>query len=167
MLDAEGRAQQAAESFNQALTSYGKLAALQPNSIQPHLRMAEVHLAAKNKDAAMQSLKKALSIKPDSIEAQRGIMMLDLQAGRTEEALSTARKLQKQWPKEAVGYVLEGDLRLRQKEFAPAVTAYQAAYAKTPNSQTAQTNVSASRPTCAARVLASRRSTTAFCCALV
>ena len=124
VLDAAGRAQQAAEDFNQALATYGKLAGLMPTSVQPHLRMAEVHVAAKNKEAAMQSLRRALSIKADSIEAQRGIMMLDLDAGRTTEALNTARQIQKQRPKEAVGYVLEGDAHALKKAWQDAATVY-------------------------------------------
>ena len=124
ILDAEGRAQQAAENFNQALTIYGKLAQLLPNSIQPHLRTAEVHLAAKNKDASMQSLRKALSIVPDSIEAQRGIMMLELDAGRTSEAVAIAKNIQKQHPKNAVGYLLEGDSYALSKSWREAAVAY-------------------------------------------
>lgn len=58
----------------------------------------------------MLNLRKALSLKADSIDAQRGIMMLDLDAGRTSEALAMTRQIQKQRPKEAVGYVLEGDV---------------------------------------------------------
>ena len=124
VLDAAGRAQQAAEDFNQALATYAKLAGLMPNSVQPHLRMAEVQVAAKNKDAAMQSLRKALAIKADSVEAQRGIMMLDLDAGRTAEALNTARQIQKQRPKEAVGYVLEGDVHALKKAWTDAAAVY-------------------------------------------
>jgi putative PEP-CTERM system TPR-repeat lipoprotein len=124
VLDAAGRAQQVAEEFNQALSTYGKLASLMPTSVQPYLRMAEVQVAAKNKEAAMQSLRKALSIKADSIEAQRGIMMLDLDAGRTAEALTTARQIQKQRPKEAVGYVLEGDVHALKKAWSEAATVY-------------------------------------------
>lgn len=124
ILDAVGRAQQAAADHNQALATYGKLAALMPNSPQPHLRMAEIQMAEKNKDAAMQSLRKALSVKADSVEAQRGIMMLDIDAGRTAEALATARQIQKQRPKEAVGYILEGDVHALKKSWAEAAAVF-------------------------------------------
>ncbi|MBK7325008.1 MAG: PEP-CTERM system TPR-repeat protein PrsT, partial [Propionivibrio sp.] len=124
VLDAAGRAQQAAGEFNQALATYGKLATLAPNSPQPYLRMAEIQVAAKNKEAAMQDLRKALSVKSDSVEAQRGIMMLDLDAGRTAEALAMARQIQKQRPKEAVGYMLEGDAHALKKSWNEAATAY-------------------------------------------
>lgn len=124
ILAAAGGALQAAEDFNQALATYGKLATLMPNSPQPYLRMAEVHLAAKNKEAAMQDLRKALSVSADSLEAQRGIMMLELDAGRTAEALSMARQIQKQRPKEAVGYALEGDVHAMNKAWSEAAVVY-------------------------------------------
>lgn len=124
ILDAAGRAQQAAEDFNQALATYGKLANLKPDSPQPYLRMAEIHVAAKNKEAALQSLRKALSVKADSLEAQRGIMMLELDAGRTTEALAVAKQVQKQRPKEAVGYVLEGDAHALKKSWGEAAEVF-------------------------------------------
>ena len=131
ILDAAGRAQQSAEDFNQALATYGKLANLKPESPQPHLRMAEIHLAAKNKEASMQSLRKALAVKPDSLEAQRGIMMLELDAGRTAEALRVAKDVQKQRPKEAVGYVLEGDAYVLKKSWSDAADVYRAGIKQT------------------------------------
>ena len=124
VLDAAGRAQQLAGDLNQALATYAKLAAVLPNSPQPHLRMAEIHVQAKDKNAAMQSLRKALIVKSDSIEAQRGIMMLELDAGRTDDALIVARDVQKQRPKEAVGYILEGDVYALKKAWSKAEAVY-------------------------------------------
>jgi hypothetical protein len=60
------------------------------------------------------SLRKALG-QADSLEAQRGIMMLELDAGRTAEAWRVAKEVQKQRPKEAVGYVFEGDAHVLKK----------------------------------------------------
>jgi tetratricopeptide (TPR) repeat protein len=99
ILDAAGRAQQAAEDYNQALATYGKLAALKPDSPLPYLRMAEVQVAAKNKEAALENLQKALKVKPDSLEAQRGIMLLDLDAGRSKEALRSLVKCRSRDPR--------------------------------------------------------------------
>jgi len=124
ILDAVGRAQQASMDFNQALITYGKLAGLVPNSPQPYLRMAEIHLAAKDKDAAMQSLQKALSVKSDSVDAQKGIVLLYLEAGRTDDALKVAREIQKQRPKDALGYIVEGDIHAFGKSWKEAAAAY-------------------------------------------
>lgn len=127
LLDASGRAYLAAGDSNQALVAFGRLASLLPNSPQPQLRMAEAYLAAKNKDAARQSLRKALAIKSDMVDAQRGIMALDLDAGRTADALNVAREIQRQRPKQAVGYMLEGDVQVAKKAWSDAVAAYRTA----------------------------------------
>lgn len=132
ILDAAGRAQQAAGEYNQALATYGKLATLKPDLPLPYLRMAEVEVAAKNKEAALQSLHKALKVMPDSLDAQRGIIMLELDAGRVTEAVAVARAVQKQRPKEAVGYVFEGDLHATKRSWSDAVTAYRAGLKQVP-----------------------------------
>lgn len=124
LLDALGRTQQASGDYNQAIATYNKLAGLQPLLPQPHLRLAEVHMAEKNKDAAVSSLRKALELKPDLLEAQRALVMLDLDEKNFQGALTMARTVQKQRPAEPVGYVLEGDINALQKKWDAAETAY-------------------------------------------
>ncbi len=131
ILDAVGRVQQVAGQNNQALATYAKLASLLPNSPQPYLRMAEIQIGAKDAEAAMQSLRRALAVKANSVEAQRGIMMLDLGAGRSAEAIAMARQVQKQRPNEAVGYVLEGDAHALTKAWKAAAVAYRNGVQKT------------------------------------
>lgn len=134
ILDALGRVQQAAGEFNQAIASFNKLAGLQPLSPQPHLRLAGVHLAEKNKEAAKGSLRKALEIKPDLLEAQRALIALDLDAKKLQDALTTARTVQRQRIKETVGYVLEGDINVSQKNWDGAAIAYRAGLKQVKNS---------------------------------
>lgn len=124
LLDAAGRAYQAAGDINQALTIYSKLASLQPRAAYPHLRIAELHVAAKNKTSAIDSLRRALSIEPDLVAAQRGIMALQREGGRLDDAIATARQVQKQRPKQSIGYLLEGDLLAAEKKWAEATNAY-------------------------------------------
>lgn len=126
VLDALGRTQQASGEFNQAIASYNKLAGMQPLSPQPHMRLADVYLAEKNKEAAQDSLRKALEIKPDLLEAQRALIALALDGKKLQDALATARTVQQQRPKEAVGYVFEGDINVSQKNWDGAATAYRA-----------------------------------------
>lgn len=137
VLDAAGRAQQLAGDLQQALVTYGKISTLRPDAVMPYLRMAEINVAAQDKDAAMQSLRKALSVKADSIEAQRGIMMLDLDAGRVTEAIDVARQVQKQRPKEAAGYILEGDAYALKKAWNEAIAAYRVGLKQTGSSELA------------------------------
>jgi putative PEP-CTERM system TPR-repeat lipoprotein len=124
VLDALGRTQQASGDLNQAIATFNKLAVMQPQSPQPQMRLAEAHMAEKNKEAAAQSLRKGLEIKPDLVEAQRALILLDLDAKKFQDALTTARTVQKQRPKEAVGYILEGDINAAQKNWDSAATAY-------------------------------------------
>ena len=124
LLDALGRTQLAAGEINQALASYNKLATMQPLSPLPHMRLADVHLANKNKEAAAASLRKALELKPNLRQAQRGSILLDVDSKNIEGALATARNIQKQSPKDAMGYVLEGDIHASQKNWDNAATAY-------------------------------------------
>ena len=130
MLDALGRAQQANGEFNQAVSTFNKLIALQPGSPQPYMRLADVHMAAKDKVAAAASLRKALEIKPDLQQAQRGTIMLDVDSKNFKGAIATARTMQKQSPKNAVGYALEGDINAAQKDWNGAASAYREGLAK-------------------------------------
>ncbi|MDS4013086.1 MAG: PEP-CTERM system TPR-repeat protein PrsT [Candidatus Accumulibacter sp.] len=134
ILDVAARAQQAAGDYNQASATLAKLAAIKPDSPVPYLRMAEVEVAAKNRDAAMQNLQKALKVKPDSLEAQRGLIMLELGANRTKEALAIAHEVQRQRPKEAVGYVFEGDAQASKKAWPEAIAAYTSGLKAVPGS---------------------------------
>lgn len=124
LLDALGRTQQAAGDINQAIVTYTKLAALQPLSPQPHLRLADLHMATKNKEAAAQSVRKALEIKPDFDQALRASILLDMDSKNYPGALATTRSIQKQAPNDAAGYVLEGDIYAIEKKWDQALAAY-------------------------------------------
>lgn len=124
LLDALGLAQQASGDNNQALTSFGKLASLQPESVLPLMRLANVQMASGNKDAAASSLRKALSLKPDLMDAQRGLINLAMEATNYTEALAVARNVQKQRPKDVAGHVFEGDIAAAQKKWDVALNAY-------------------------------------------
>jgi putative PEP-CTERM system TPR-repeat lipoprotein len=83
--------------------------------------MAEIQLLNKNKEEGIKNLKKALEIKPDIVEAQRALIMMALESKNTKNAVDIARTIQKQRPKEAVGYVLEGDIHAFGKAWPEAI----------------------------------------------
>jgi putative PEP-CTERM system TPR-repeat lipoprotein len=124
LLDAAGLAYQAAGDVNQAMAVYVKLAAVLPKSALPHIRMAQLHLATRDKEAAAADLQRALSLQPDHIGAQRGAIALDMESGRYRDAIAIAQQIQKQRPKETIGYALEGDVYASNKQFGEAVAAY-------------------------------------------
>ena len=124
LLDALGRTQQLAGETNQALATFGKLAGLQPGLPLADMRIAEIHLAAKNRQEATKHLKRALEIKPDLLEAQRILILMAVDEKRSGDALAIARQIQQQRPREAVGHSLEGDVRAVQKAWPEAIAAY-------------------------------------------
>lgn len=124
ILDALGRTQQLAGETNQALATFGKLAALQPASPLANMRLAEIHMANKNREEAAKNLKRALEIKPDLLDAQRGLILFAINDKKFGEALAIARQVQKQRPKEAIGHMLEGDTQAMAKAWPEATAAY-------------------------------------------
>lgn len=123
ILDALGRTQQISGDLNQAQITYGKLSSLQPASPLPLLRLAEIQFANKNKDEGVKSLKKVLEIQADNLDAQRALIQLAMENKNQGNALEIARTIQKQRPKEAVGYMLEGDIYAYSKAWSEAVGA--------------------------------------------
>ncbi len=118
--EALGRVQLARGAVDQAIVEFRQLASLQPQSPRPHVLLAQAQSAAKDKRSATDSLRKALAIQPNLLEAQRALAGLAVEAGDFPAALSVARSVQTQRPKEAAGYLLEGEIEAAQKRWAPA-----------------------------------------------
>jgi putative PEP-CTERM system TPR-repeat lipoprotein len=137
LLDAAGRAQVRAGEVNKALATYGKLASLQPSSPLPYLRMADIHLSGKNTEEAVKNLRKALEIRPNLFEAQRKLVQILLGDGKTMDAIAVAREVEGQRPKEAVGYILEGDIHASEKRWSDAAAAYRNGIRQAPASELA------------------------------
>ncbi|WP_332740766.1 XrtA/PEP-CTERM system TPR-repeat protein PrsT [Hydrogenophaga sp.] len=137
LLDVLGRAQAANGENNQAMSSFNKMAGLMPQSPLPHVRMATVHAVMKDFAAAQQSLRKALDIQPNLLLAQRGLAELAIQAKKPGDALAVSKTVQKQRPKEAVGFLLEGDVHAATKNWSGAVDAYSAGFKVAPSTELA------------------------------
>jgi putative PEP-CTERM system TPR-repeat lipoprotein len=129
LLDLLGQAQVANKDAAGALETYSKLAALLPKSPQVHMRLAGVHLLLKNNSAAAEDLKRATDLQPGFVPARMQQVALAMQAGRPQEALGIAQKLQKADPTSPVGYVVEGDVWNMQNKPASALPAYEKAFA--------------------------------------
>ena len=120
MLELLGIAQQAAGDFQQAISTFGKLASALPGSPGPLLQQAQAYLGAKDDKGALLALQKALAIKPDLVKARLGIAGIQLKSGRYTEAIAEARMVQKQQPKDLVGYLMEAEVYAAQKHWTDA-----------------------------------------------
>jgi len=124
IMELAGLAQQASGDANQAITTFNQLAAAAPKSPEPLVRLAGAQVAARDVPGAIQTLRRALDLNPNLVPVRQQIAVLSLQQGKPDDALAEAKAVQKQLPKEAVGYVLEGDVYAAQKKWAAAERAY-------------------------------------------
>jgi len=128
-LDVLGTAQIVAGEKENAAITYAKAAKLFPKSPVAHYKLATAQAATNNVAALRASLKNALALKPDYLDAQILLASAELGASRYVEALNIAQQIQKQHPKSVSGFVLQGDILMAQKQFAPALKAYEKASA--------------------------------------
>jgi putative PEP-CTERM system TPR-repeat lipoprotein len=124
VLAALGRAQVAAGEPQQAVSTYNRLAALMPQSPAPLILLGQAQAAAKEYDAAAQTLRKALAMQPSQVNTLQQLMAVQIAAGKPEDALAEARTLQKERPKDAAGWVLEGEVHLALRRMNEAIAAY-------------------------------------------
>jgi putative PEP-CTERM system TPR-repeat lipoprotein len=124
VIDALGRAQAEAGNRNQALTTFGRLVQLVPQSPLPHVRIADVHWKAQDRAAATESLKRALSVAPDNLHAQRTLVDAYVAQGKFDAAVDVAREVQKQRPAEDAGYLFEGGVLASQARWERAIEVY-------------------------------------------
>jgi putative PEP-CTERM system TPR-repeat lipoprotein len=100
-------------------------------------RLASAQVAANDVPGATASLKKALALNPNDVEALAGLGRLEADAGRYADAITIAQQIQTRAPNEPIGFLLEGDMRIAQKQFLQAVIVYERAFAIRPTSGSA------------------------------
>jgi putative PEP-CTERM system TPR-repeat lipoprotein len=125
-----GRAFMAVDDMQQAITTFNRLASVQPKSPQAFLGLADANLALKDRPATARNLKRALELAPGMLVAQRGLVALALADKKPQEALDVAKQVQKERPDFAIGYMLEGDVEASRKNLKGAAAAYQVAIKK-------------------------------------
>ena len=137
VIDALGRAQLLAGQGQRAVSTFKRLAGLQPKNPMHLTRLADAFVATKDVGAATQSLRQALEIQPDFLLAQRGLALLAMADKRPQEAIAIARAIQARLPRSAVGFALEGELEERARNWSAAANAYQAALQRQPSTDLA------------------------------
>jgi cellulose synthase operon protein C len=125
-----GQAQLRSGAQQQALISFNRMVALQPESPAGHLGLAETQIATNDLGSARRSLKRALELEPALIEAQRLQVLVALRLKQPGEALAVARQVQKQRPAQAVGDLLEAEVQMAQQRWPQAVVALRQAVTK-------------------------------------
>ena len=129
LLDLLGKGQLANGEKEQALDTYKKLAVALPRSAHAQMQVAAMHLLLKRTAAAEEYLKAALAMQPDFPAAQLALAELYVKKGWNELALMTAASMQRNHPKAAAGFQLEGDVNMAQGKPALALAAFDQAMA--------------------------------------
>lgn len=128
LLDLLGQAYALNNKPERALQTFNRMLALAPNSPQPYLRLAEVHRALPNgRQAWLDNLRKALVIDPRRVDVQRTLVMDALEQKQPEQARKLVQELRERRPKDALPYVMAGDVEMLLKQFDRAAAAYREA----------------------------------------
>lgn len=123
LLALQARCQLRLGQSSQALASFGKIVMLQPRSPLGHMGMAEVYLATRQTDLAQRSNQRALELAPRLLDARAQAIQVALQRQQPDKALAIARQVQADQPADALGYLLEGEVLERQRQWADAAAA--------------------------------------------
>lgn len=126
LLDALGRAQLANGDTKLALSSFGKLAAAQPKSPLAQMLLASVYRADNNVDGEERALRSALELAPDLMQAQEQLIGFAVRTKRPDVVIRSARAIQQRYPRNAAGYLFEGDARAAFRDWDAAIKAYRA-----------------------------------------
>jgi len=132
VMEAVGIAQRAAGQTDDALATFKRLVQLQPQNASALLRLADVEVARKDYSAAVATLRKAIDADPNQNRTLLALAKTFIISGHPEDAIAEARKLQKERPKSALGYALEGEVLAAQGKWPQAAAAYREAMAREP-----------------------------------
>lgn len=133
VVEALGVLQLANGETGQARETFSRLAQLTPQNPVPLLRMAEASIATRDFVSALDAQRKALAMQPDNAQAVVALASTYLMAGRPEDALTEARRQQRERPKAALGFALESEVLAAQKKFGEAAVAMGNALARQPS----------------------------------
>ncbi len=138
LVDRLGRAQLLDGDHRGAIASFTKLAGLLPKSALPQLRLADAYLAASDQEAVASSVRRAQSIAPDDPTVQQAAVNLAVLQDKLPQALAIAREMQQRHADDAAGYLIEGELATRQKQWDAAAAAYRKALTRSRPGEGAQ-----------------------------
>lgn len=130
VLELLASAQALAGQTDAAIASREKLVAQSPSSAQPLLRLAATQMTAKRESEAIQNVRKALSLEPELMDAHNMLISIHLSRNELDDALRVTKDIQKQKPKLALGYAMEGDLLANSGRFEAAVSPYREALSR-------------------------------------
>lgn len=135
LLDASGLAFAAAGDDQQAISTFNKLASVEPKSARAHLRLAEAHAKRGMQSAAHTSLLRALEVEPGSQQVHQRLIAQAAKARDFKPVIEAAKAIQKSQPQRSAGFDLEGDAHARAGRNDLAIAVYRAGLQAAPSTQ--------------------------------
>lgn len=132
ILEALGIAQRADGQTADAMTTFKRMVQLQPHNATALMRLADTQAGQKDYDGAIATLRQAVAAEPEGSRALVALAKTFVVAGRPEEAIAEARKLQRERPNRALGFALEGEVLAAQAQWPKAAASYRDALTREP-----------------------------------
>ncbi len=124
------RAQTLGGQVPNAIRTFDQLIAKNPQNAQLHYLAGGARWKGQDYSGAQTAFRRALELKPDFVDARVALASVALDGGDTATAMETAKSLQKDFPKAAVGYRVEGSVHSAKRDFKSAAAALKQAYAR-------------------------------------
>jgi len=134
-LEALDNTQIANSELASAIASLEKLTELKPDLLTAHMRLGQAHLQQGDIIAASTAFNRALELKPNDLMALASLVVVELKAQRTENALSVTQKIQSAHAESPMGFQLEGDIHRQAKAYQTAAASYAEAYRRGPSAR--------------------------------
>ena len=112
-----GTAQLAAGENDNAVVTLKRLVDAVPNSPVAYLLLASAQAKLQQLDQSRASLEKALVLSPSYGEAQIALVMLEVRAGKYDDASEHCAEGEGAKSRSSLGAVLEGDIYMSKKQF--------------------------------------------------
>jgi putative PEP-CTERM system TPR-repeat lipoprotein len=133
VLQALAMAQGQSGDFDAAIATRKRIVDREPGSLPALLMLAATQMSGKRESEAIQTVRKALVVEPESLEAQNMMIAIHRSRGALDDALRVARDVQRQRPKQAVGFIMEGELMLASSKPDAAARSFREAYTREHN----------------------------------
>lgn len=124
LLERLGAVQLTAGDINQAILTFSNLVRTTPRSAAARLWLADALLSAGQSRDADYQVQLAMQLAPTARATQRAAVAMALRQNDAGKALQQARALQKQFPQDALGFRLEGDIEASRQNWAAAISAF-------------------------------------------
>lgn len=127
LIEQLGNLQLQQRDLKQAAATFKKLVALKPNSAAAAMRLVDVEVAMGDVKAALGNARRADTLQPGRLDTQRALVALQVELGDIPAARRQIKEIQKLPGREALAFVLEGDLEGTQRNWDAARAAYRRA----------------------------------------